>query len=245
MYLQSFKFEYMESNTIFQTLLLFSLLVVSDSCDPMDYRCQVSLSFTIVQSLLKHVRWVNDTFNHLILCWPCLLLPSIFVSIRIFSNESALCIRWQSIRASALAAALPMNIQNWFPLELTGFISLLSKRLSRVFSNTTIQKNQFFGAQPSLWFNSHIHTWLLGKIIALTRWTFVCKVMSPLFNILSRFVKTFLPRSKTPWCHCQNQRTGLHADVIFTLRNRQYLMYPLISRATSARVCQLDTIFQP
>ena len=151
----------------------------------------------------------------------------------------------QSIRASALAAALPMNIQNWFPLELTGFISLLSKRLSRVFSNTTIQKNQFFGAQPSLWFNSHIHTWLLGKIIALTRLTFVGKVMSPLFNILSRFVKTFLPRSKTPWCHFQNQRTGLHADVIFTLRNRQYLMYPLISRATSARVCQLDTIFQP
>ena len=79
--------------------------------------------------------------------------------------------------------------------------SLLSKGLSRVFSNTTIQKHQFFGAQPSLWSNSHIHTWL-GKTTALTRWTFVSKVMSLLFNMLSRFVITLLPKSKClliPW----------------------------------------------
>ena len=69
----------------------------------------------------------------------------------------------QSIRASASASVLPMNIQDWFPLELTGLISLLSKGLPRVFSNTTVQKHQFFGAQLSLWFNSHIHTWLLEK----------------------------------------------------------------------------------
>ena len=69
----------------------------------------------------------------------------------------------QSIGALASASVLPMNIQDWFPLGLTGWISLLSKGLSRVFSNTTIQKHQFFGTQLSLWSNSHIHTWLLGK----------------------------------------------------------------------------------
>ena len=69
----------------------------------------------------------------------------------------------QSIRVSDSASVLPMNIQDWFPLGLTGLISLLSKGLSRVFSNTTIQKHQFFGAQLSLLSNSHIHTWLLEK----------------------------------------------------------------------------------
>ena len=67
----------------------------------------------------------------------------------------------QSIVASA--SVLPMNIQDWFPLALTGWISLWSKGFSRVFSNTTVQKHQFFSAQLSLWFNSHIHTWLLEK----------------------------------------------------------------------------------
>ena len=67
----------------------------------------------------------------------------------------------QSIRASASASVLPMNIQDWFALGLTGLISLLSKGLSRVFSNTTVQKHQFLGAQLSLWSNSHTHTWLL------------------------------------------------------------------------------------
>ena len=67
----------------------------------------------------------------------------------------------QSIGVSA--SVLPMNIQGWFPLGWTGLISLLSKGLSRVFPSTTIWKHQFFGAQPSLWSNSHIHTWLLGK----------------------------------------------------------------------------------
>ena len=69
----------------------------------------------------------------------------------------------QSIGASASALVLSMNIQDWFPLGWTGWISLQSKGLSRVFSNTTVHKHQFFGAQPSLWSNSHIHTWLLEK----------------------------------------------------------------------------------
>ena len=69
----------------------------------------------------------------------------------------------QSTGASASASVLPMNIQNWFPLGWTGWISLQSEGLSRFFSNTTVQKHQFFGAQLSLWSNSHIHTWLLEK----------------------------------------------------------------------------------
>ena len=68
-----------------------------------------------------------------------------------------------SIGVSASASVLPMNIQGWFPVGLTGLISLQSKRLSRVFSNTTVQRHKFFSIQLSLWSNSHIHTWLLEK----------------------------------------------------------------------------------
>ena len=83
-----------------------------------------------------------------------------------------------------------MNIQHWFPLGWTGWISLLSKGLSRVFSNTSVQKHQFFGAQLS-------HPYMTtGKTIALTRWTFAGRVTCLLFNMLSRLVITFLPRSK-------------------------------------------------
>ena len=86
--------------------------------------------------------------------------------------------------------------QGWSPSEWTGWISLQSKGLSRVFSNTTVQKHQFFVSQPSSQSNSHIHTWLLEKTIALTRRTFVGKVISLLFNMLSRMDTTFLARSK-------------------------------------------------
>ena len=98
----------------------------------------------------------------------------------------------------ALASVLPMNIQGWFPLGLTGLIFLQFKGLWRVFSSTTIQKHQFFGPgpQPSLWSNSHIHTRLLEKPWLLTIHTFVSKVMSLLYNKPSRFVIAFLIRSK-------------------------------------------------
>ena len=91
----------------------------------------------------------------------------------------------QSIGTSASASILPLNIQDWFSLGLTGLISLQSKVCSRVFSNTTVQKHQFFSTQPSSWSNSHIHTWLLKKTLALTIWTFVSKVMSLLFIMWS------------------------------------------------------------
>ena len=86
--------------------------------------------------------------NHLILCCPLLLLPSIFPSNRIFPKELALCIRWLKYWSLASASVLPMNIQVWFPLGSTGWISLLSKGLLRVFSSTTAQKHQFFHVQP-------------------------------------------------------------------------------------------------
>ena len=88
-----------------------------------------------------------------------------------------------------------MNIQDWFPLALTSWISLQSKGLSRVFSNTTVQRHQFFGNQLSLESNSHPYM-TTGKTVDLTRQTFVGKVMLLLFNMLSSLVITFLPRSK-------------------------------------------------
>ena len=112
---------------------------------------QASLSITNSRSLLKlmSVEVVMPS-NHLIFCCPLLLLPSIFPSIRVFSDESVLHIRWPNIGVSASVSVLPMNIQDWFPLGWTCWISLQSKRLSRVFSNTTVQKHQFFGARLSL-----------------------------------------------------------------------------------------------
>ena len=100
----------------------------------------------------------------------------------------------QSVRAAASASVLPMNIQDLFPLGLTGLISLLSKGLSRVFSSTTVWKH-LWGSAFFMVQLSHLYT-TTGKTIALTKWTFVSKVISLLFNMLSRFVTIFLPRSK-------------------------------------------------
>ena len=88
--------------------------------------------------------------NYLILSHSLFLLHSIFPNIRVFSNESHLCLGGQSIGVSASTSVLPMNTQDWTPLEWTGWISLQSKGLSRVFSNTKVQKHQFFSAQLSL-----------------------------------------------------------------------------------------------
>jgi len=101
--------------------------------------------------------------NHLILCHPLLPLPSIFPSIKVFSNESVLHIRWPKYWNFSFSISPSNEYSGWFPLGLTSLISLMSKGLSRVFSNTTVQKHQFFSTQLSLEFNSHIHTWLLEK----------------------------------------------------------------------------------
>ena len=112
---------------------------------------QASPSITNSQSLLKlmSIKSVIPS-NHLILCHSLLLLPSIFPRIRVFSNESALHIRWPRYWISASTSVLPMNTQDWSPLGWTGRIYLQSKGLSRVFSTTTVQKHQFFDTQLSL-----------------------------------------------------------------------------------------------
>ena len=130
---------------------------------PWTTACQASLSITNSRSLPKTMSIESVVpSNYLILCCP-LLLPSSFPRMRIFSNELALCIRWPKYWRFGFSISYSNNMQGWFPLELTGLISLLSKGLSRVFSNTTVQKHKFFDAQLSLWSNSHIHTWLLEK----------------------------------------------------------------------------------
>ena len=111
---------------------------------------QASLSLTISWSLLKFMFDSVMQSNHLILCHFLLFLPSVFPSIRVFSNEWALHIKGQNIGCLALASVPPMNIQDWFTLGLTSLISFKTKGLSRVFFNTTVQKHQFFGAQLSL-----------------------------------------------------------------------------------------------
>ena len=125
---------------------------------------QASLSITSSRSLpkLMSIESVMPS-NHLILCRPLLLLSSIFPSIRSFPVSLLFASGSQRIGASAWASILPMNIQDWFPLWLTGLI-LQSKGLSRVFLSTAVQKNQFFSAQPSLWSKSYMHTWLLQKL---------------------------------------------------------------------------------
>ena len=132
-------------------------------CDPMD--CQPSLSFPISQSLIKFM-FIELVMlsNHLLLCCPFLFFcHQSFPASGSFSMNWLLASGGQSTGASALSSILPLNNQDWFPLGLTGLISLLSTGLSRVFSCTTIQKHQFFSAQPTLWSNSHICTWLLKK----------------------------------------------------------------------------------
>ena len=126
--------------------------------------CQASLSITKSWSLPKpmSIESVMPS-SHLILCRPFLLLPPILPSIRVFSNESTHRMSWPKFGVSASASVLPMNTQDWSPLGWTGWISLQSKGLSRVFSNTIFQKHQFFGAQLSSQSNCHIHTWPLEK----------------------------------------------------------------------------------
>ena len=126
-------------------------------CDPMDCSLPAFPSFTVSWGLLKLLSIESViTSNHLILCRPFSSCPQLFPASGSFPVSCLFVSGGQSIGAST--SVLPMNIQGSFPLGLTGLISLQSKGLSRVFSNTTVQKHQFFSAQPSSQSNSHIHT---------------------------------------------------------------------------------------
>ena len=175
--------------------MLLSPSVMSDSVTLWTTGCQASLSVTNSWSLLKlmSIELVMPP-NHLILCRPLLLLTSIFPSIRIFSSELALHIRqpkyWSfSISPFIECSGLIFFLMHWFdPLAVQGTVKSLCQHHSSKAS--ILQRSAFFTVQLSHPYRT------TGKTIALTRWTFVGKVMSLLFNVLSRLVITFLPRSK-------------------------------------------------
>ena len=131
--------------------------------------------------------------NHLILYRP-LLLPSIFPNITVFSNESVLHIRWPKYWTSSSTSVLPMNSQDWFPLEWTDLISLLPKGLSTVFSSITVWKHQFWCSGFLMVQLSHLKM-TTGKTIALTIWTFALVCISS--SLHSREVLTWTPTYTT------------------------------------------------
>ena len=161
-----------------------------------------SLSPEVCSNLCPSSRWCHPAISSSVT--PFSSCPQSFPASGSFPMSRLFTSGGQSIGASASAAVLSVNIQGWFPLGLTGLISLLSKELSRVFSNTTVQKHHFFSVQPSSFLQRSaflmvqlLHPYMTtGKTMALTRWTFFGKVMSLLFNMLSKLVIAFVPRSK-------------------------------------------------
>ena len=149
--------------------------------------------FPVSQSVLKlmSVESVIQPSNHVILCHPLLLLPSIFPSIRVISNELACHIRWSkywgfsfSISPSSEYSVLIFFRMDWF--------DLVAVQNSTVFSSITIQNHQFFGTQPCLWSKSHIYTWLLGKKNSFVYRALCQQNDVSAFYLLSRFVIAFL-----------------------------------------------------
>ena len=175
-------------------LLLFSRSVVSDSLRSHGLQHarfpRPSLSPGACSNSCPLRWWGHPTISSSVALFSC---PQSYPASRSFPMNRLLACGGQSLGASVSTLVLPMNIQGWYPKGLAGLISLQSKGLSRVFSSTTVQKHQFFGAQPSLWSNSHICMWVLEKPRLwlyrplLVKWC-LC------FLILSRFVIAFLPR---------------------------------------------------
>ena len=219
--------------------LQFSRSVMSNSMTPWTAACQASLSITNSQSLLKlmSIESVMPS-NHLILCHPLFLLPSIFPSIRVFSNKSVLHIRWPkywsfsfSIRPSNKYSGLISFRMDW--LDLLAVQGTLKSLLQHQSSEASIpQCSAFFIIRLS-------HPYMTpGKTIALTRWTFVDKVMSRLFNMLSRLVIAFLPRSKClliSWLQSPSA-------VILEPPKQKCLTVSIVSPSTCHEVMGLDTM---
>ena len=183
------------------------------------------------QTHVHWVQWCHPTISSS--AAPFSSCPQSFLASGSFPVSELFESGGQRIGASASASVLLMNTQDWSPLGWTGWIALQSKRLSRVFSNTTVQKHQFFSAQLSLWSNSHSSTWLLAITIALIIWAFVGKVMFLLFNTLSRLViavgnthPACLPSDGVKWLSLiKSSHTGRLAFVFIVLK---YLLYNII-----------------
>ena len=154
----------MQPNIVVQFISVLLLNRVRLFVTPWIAACQASLSITISQISLKltSIQSVMPS-SHLILCRPLLLLPPIPPSITVCSNESTLHMRWPKYRSFSLSISPSNEYSGLISFRWTGWIFLQSNGLSRVLSNTTVQKHQFFGAQLSSWSNSHIHTWPLEK----------------------------------------------------------------------------------
>ena len=179
------------SKLIFQ-LLLFSCSVVSHSLQtPWTVICQASLSFTISWSFFKLMSIESVVpSDHVILCRPLLLPSSIFPSIRVFPNESALCIRWPKYWSFSISPSNEYSGLIYFRIDWFDLLAVQGTPLQHHSWKASIPWcSAFFIVQLS-----HMYM-TIGKTIALTRWTFVGKVMFLLFNMLSRFVIAFLPRS--------------------------------------------------
>ena len=179
-------------------LLLFRFSVVSNSLQPHGLQharlpCP-SPSPRVASKSCPLSQWCHPTISSSFIPFSSCLQS--FPASGSFPMSRLLALGSQSTGASTSVSVLPMNIRGWFPLALSDLISLESKGLSRVFSSITVQKYQFFGAQPSLWSNSHICSWLLKKTTALTIWNVVGKVMSLHFNMLSQSVIALLPKRK-------------------------------------------------
>ena len=181
---------YLDWGGVFATVVVLLLSHVQLFATAGTSARQAPLFFTLSQSLLKLMSIESRLLsNHLILCHPLLLLPSVFPSIRIFSNELALFIRWPQYWSFSNS---PSNeYSGWFPLGLMAW-SPCSPGDSWESSSTTIWKHQFFSSHPSLWFQLSHPYMTTGKTIALSIQTFVSKAMSLLFNTLSKFVIAFL-----------------------------------------------------
>ena len=140
-----------------------------------------------------HVHWNNWSHPTISSCHPVLLLPSIFPGIRVFSNESALRIRWPKYWTFSFSISPSNEYSELISFRIDWFDLLAFQGTLKVFSKTTVQNHQFFGTQPSLWYNSHSNPLLLGKA---QLWLYgpLSAVISLLFNMLSRFDIAFLPR---------------------------------------------------
>ena len=171
---------------------------------------QALLSFTISQSLLQLMSIESIIpFNHFIICHPFSSWPQSFLASESFPISHLFTSGGQRIRASASASVFPMNIQGWFPLGWTGLISLQSKGLPGVFSSTTIWEHQFFDAEPNIMAQLSHPYMTTGKTISLTRWTFVGKVMSLLFNMLLCLFVAKNPHLRDPLLVCSAPRLSV------------------------------------
>ena len=153
-----------KGNEISTSQSVQSLSCVQHFVTPWTAARQASLSITKPRACSNSCplnRWCHSTISSSVLPFSSRLQS--FPASGPFQMSQFFVSDGQSTGASASASVLPMNIQDWFPLGWTGWTSLQSKGLSKVFSNTTVQKHLFFGTQLSLWSNSHIHTWLLEK----------------------------------------------------------------------------------